>query len=438
MDRTLTDPKGILDFVSVQSAIDFTATSDSERGELQERAVAAASIAIQLEDQNTKALPDEAFGIIASSVVGGMNAKEAALAGYQTLVSYFGPTGVPDQLPTTWAKSWSGWKDKKEPELLVPEISEERGAELTQTQNTAAVVNQAVMEAEEAYRSLGQIEAANFFSAVADSVIAQVFQTLKKKKSYKNLTFVDETGNLRHFSDLEEFCKIKLGKSYRRCHELAQNLNMLGTDLYESAEQIGFRSKDYRALKALPPEEQEVVKTALASESKDEVIDILQDMAARHQAEKEAAKKDKDDLTADLEARGKLLKDKAEKLEQTEEELYKLKSLPPDANLAFKLAREEEAVKELDKAFVTALAEFNQFLLQMDALVENEEISTHTQSYAIQQVQSLCIDIQVNLTNYGIPVDFEEMINPTWMKEEAKTGLENGQTESPATTPWER
>lgn len=113
MDRTLTDPKGILDFVSVQSAIDFTATSDSERGELQERAVAAASIAIQLEDQNTKALPDEAFGIIASSVVGGMNAKEAALAGYQTLVSYFGPTGVPDQLPTTWAKSWSGWKDKR-------------------------------------------------------------------------------------------------------------------------------------------------------------------------------------------------------------------------------------------------------------------------------------------------------------------------------------
>ena len=116
MDRTLTDPKAILDFVSVQSAIDFTATTDAERGELQERAVAAVTMAIQLEDQNTKALSDEALGIIATAVVGGMNAKDAALAGYQTLVSYFGSTGVPDQLPTTWANRGTTGKKKSNPD----------------------------------------------------------------------------------------------------------------------------------------------------------------------------------------------------------------------------------------------------------------------------------------------------------------------------------
>jgi len=309
---------------------------------------------------------------------------------------------------------------------LIPEISEEREAELAHTQNTAAVVDQAVMDAEEVHKALGRIEGLEFIRRVGDVAIAQIFAEVRKSKKYKGLPYKDDAGNIRHIGTFDEFCSAKLGKSYKRCHELAQNLGLLGSDLYESAEQIGFRAKDYRALKALPPEEQEVVKTAIASESKDEVIDILQDMAARHQAEKEAAKKEKDDLTADLDARGKLLKDKAEKLEQTEGELYRLKSLPPDANLELKLTREEEAVKEMDKAFVTALAEFNQLLLRVDAVVENEEISTHTQSYAVQTVQSLCIDIQANLANYGIPVDFEEMINPTWMREEAKAGLEEG------------
>jgi L-fucose isomerase-like protein len=257
-------------------------------------------------------------------------------------------------------------------------------------------------------------------------MMIQVFQKVKKKKAYKNIPIIDENGKVRPSQNLDEFCKVKLGKSYRRLQELSGNMEMLGTDLYESAERIGFRAKDYRALKALPPEEQEVVKTALASDSKDEVVDILQDMAARHQAEKEAAKKEVDDLTADLDARGKLLKDKAEKLEQTEEELYRLKSLPKDANLELKLAREEEATNELNKAFVTALGAFNEMLMQVDAITENEDVSNHTKAYGFDQVRAFCIDVQAALGNYGIPVDFEEMVNPAWMREEAKAGLEEG------------
>ena len=150
------------------------------------------------------------------------------------------------------------------------------------------------MDAEEVFRDLGRIETATFYATVSDSLLAQTYQKIKKNKTYKNIPYVDATGKTKHISSLEEFCEIKLGKSARRLQQLSQNLRTLGPDLYESAEKIGFRAKDYRALKALPPEEQEVVKTAIASESKDEVIDILQDMAARHQAEKEAARKEKE------------------------------------------------------------------------------------------------------------------------------------------------
>jgi hypothetical protein len=322
-------------------------------------------------------------------------------------------------------------------ETLIPEVSEQRGAELEQTQNMAAAVDQAVMDAEEVHTALGRIEGLEFLRRVGDVAIAQIFTEVRKSKKYKGLPYRDESGNLRHVEDFEEFCKVKLGKSYTRCYELSKNLATLGPDLYESAEKIGFRNKDYRALKALPEAEQDVVKTAIASESKDEVLSILEDMAARHQAEREAAKKERDELSADLEARGKLLQDKSGKLERTEEELYKLKSLPPDADLELKLAREEEAVKAVDKVFVTALAEFNKMLMQVDAIISNEDVAMHTKQYAVQTVQMYCEDMNSNLANYGIAVDFEGMVSPEWLRDTAQADLQEGRTDSP-NVPWSR
>ena len=325
---------------------------------------------------------------------------------------------------------------------LVPEIAPARDVELEgqahdlEVQNTAAAIDQAVMDAEEVHKALGRIEGLEFARRVADVAAAQIFQSIKTSKSYSGLPYKDADGRVRHIASLEEFCEVKLGKSLRRVQELSQNLAALGPDLYEAAERIGFRNRDYRALKALPAEDQAVVKQALESETKDEVLDILQDLAAKHQAEREAAKKERDDLSADLEARGKLLEDKAARLETTEEELYKLKSLPKDADLELKLAREQEAVKDLNNALISALAEFNAMLLIVDTLVETDTVSTHTAAYATQTVQSFCQDVQTNLANYGIPVDFEDMVNPSWMQESAEADLEAGQTNTPNGRDW--
>ncbi|NDV21033.1 hypothetical protein GO013_16620, partial [Pseudodesulfovibrio sp. JC047] len=177
---------------------------------------------------------------------------------------------------------------KHEP-ALVPEVSTAHESRDLEAQNTASAVDQAVMDAEAAFKGLGRIEAAAFFSTVGDIVVAQTFQNIKKTKTYKNIPYIDASGNIRHVETLDEFCKVKLGKSYTRCYELSQNLHTLGPDLYESAEKIGFRAKDYRALKALPEDEQAIVKQALEAESKDEVLNVLTDLTERHNAERKAA-----------------------------------------------------------------------------------------------------------------------------------------------------
>jgi hypothetical protein len=389
-------------------------------------------MATSLEIENDKQLTDEALATIAASVVGTMDVKKAALAGYQMLVSYFGPTGVPDQLPTTWAKSWAGWQE----DALIPEISPERGAELTVAQHTASAVVQAVMDVEGVLRDLGRLDATLFYANVADSMLVQIFEKVKKEKAYKKLHYHDEAGNLRQFQTLEEFCAVKLGKSYRRLQELSGHVQTLGPDLYEAAERIGFRNRDYRALKALPAEDQAVVKQALESETKDEVLDILQDLAAKHQAEREAAKKERDDLSADLEARGKLLEDKAARLETTEEELYKLKSLPKDADLELKLAREQEAVKELGNAYMTALVGLNALVVQAEAVLNSPDISVHTSQYVVSTVGDYCRAVNAALLKHEIPVDFEEEVSPAWMRETAQADLEANQTNTPNGRDW--
>jgi hypothetical protein len=91
--------------------------------------------------------------------------------------------------------------------------------------------------------------------------------------------------------DLDEFCRQFMGKSYRRCNELADNLHTLGPELYEQAQAVGFRSRDYRALKALPADDQAAVKAALEDGDKDTALTVLSQLVGRHQQAREVAER---------------------------------------------------------------------------------------------------------------------------------------------------
>jgi len=308
----------------------------------------------------------------------------------------------------------------------IPEITPARAQELANIQNSAAVADQAVLNAEDVYKAIGRIEGIEFTRRVGEVAIAQIFTEVRSSKQYKGMPYKDSDGVTRHVGTFEEFCKVKLGKSYNRCLELSQNLHTLGSDLYESAERIGFRAKDYRALKALPPEEQEVVKQAIASESREQVLDILQDMAARHASEKAAAKKEAADLKADMEAKDKVLQAKQQRLDKAETDLAKLKSLPKNADTELRLEREAEAVKKLNGLHIETLAKFKEFLAQIETVTETEGISAHTASYAMQVAQVLCEDIGAALAEQGVPVDFADIVQPEWLRDEAKADHEAG------------
>lgn len=309
-------------------------------------------------------------------------------------------------------------------DTTVPELTAEQAVHDLEVQNTATAIDHAVMDAYELAKSVGRIEGIEFTRRVGEVAIAQIFTEVRKSKRYKGLPYKDTEGVTRHVGTFEEFCQAFLGKSYNRCLELSQNLHVLGTDLYESAERIGFRSRDYRALKALPEADQDAVKTALDDGStKEEVLDLLQDMAERHAAEKAATKKELADLKADHDALDKLMADKTERLDKATVELTKLKSLPPAERQRLFLEQEAAAAERLNLAEVKCTAAVNEFLAEIADVLEAEDLSAHTSQYAHDLAKYLAESIGNLFANYAIAVDFEGIVRPEWTRADAAQDL---------------
>lgn len=132
-------------------------------------------------------------------------------------------------------------------------------------------------------RLAGRIESMLFLRTCADRVIAETFIELSNGKKYKDLLIDDGDGNIRPCADLDEACTHLFGKSYRVCRELAQNYEALGIELYDKALQIGLHRNDYRAIRALPADDQQLIQQAIDTASDREAVsDLLMELTERH------------------------------------------------------------------------------------------------------------------------------------------------------------
>jgi len=311
------------------------------------------------------------------------------------------------------------------PVLADPMTDEElKAVETMARQGHAADV--AIMDSYEVVEAAGQIKALDFTKHVSEIAMAQAASRIRASKKYKGLPYKGPDGNPKHVSDFDEFCAVFLGRSGRRVQQLMQNLHTLGAELYEASLQIGFRARDYATLKALPAEDQEIVKQALEAEDKGQVLDILQELAARAAAQKEADAKALAEAQADLEAKDALLAEKTKRNDKLATELEKLKRLPGDKSLELRLAREKDAVASIDTTMVKVLGAIAEHLQGLETVLE-ADVSLHTREYACNSARMLCEHIADLLAKHGIAVDLQEIVRPEWTRDVAKTQLTGGE-----------
>lgn len=181
---------------------------------------------------------------------------------------------------------------------------------------------------------IGRLEAMDFVLTVSTSAIFSIYENVKKSKAWRLLRN-PQSSDGQKFQSLEEFCQVKLGKSYKRLQQMAGNQRAIGQESFEQAERLGLHQRDYNAIKALPAPDQELIRRAVEdAQSRDEVLDLLQELAARHAGEKVAMAKAADESKQEHAATLKRLEVVTGQKEQAEARAARIAVMPPDDVLA--------------------------------------------------------------------------------------------------------
>lgn len=298
--------------------------------------------------------------------------------------------------------------------------------EIRQENNAVAAADAVILGSIDALKAIGCIEAMNFSATVAQKVIAETAIQIKEGKKYKDLPYTDKNGNVRHVAHFEEFCDVYLKQSKRRVYEYISNYNQLGPELYEQAERLGFRQRDYNALKALPADDRQIIAQAIEEESLDRALDLMQEMAAKHQREKAANHKQLADLTETLDAKDKVIKDKTKLLDSQAERLAllennKRKEEPVSAEQRLIDARSHLQIVAADiKANVTT-----RLRKAVKALYEQEREGDNEQLFMAGCLIEIGRELAILRDDYNLPASVSESLMPEWLSQDALDEIEN-------------
>lgn len=207
-------------------------------------------------------------------------------------------------------------------------FSEKRLEEAGQAAQIISQMNPMMDAVLETGVDIGRIQAFEFIATIANSAAIAVYEKVKKSKAWAYLPN-PKNCDASPFTSLDEFCEVKLGKSYRRMQELTANRNTLGQEAFEQAEKLGMRQIDYNAIKALPAPKQEIIKEALSEGADLETVTrALRQLAAEDQREiehltheKDALTKKNSELVANLATKERQLADKNTKLDELDAKL---------------------------------------------------------------------------------------------------------------------
>lgn len=193
----------------------------------------------------------------------------------------------------------------------------------------AKAIDMGALEQADSLIQVGRIQVHDFLQKLNRVSAAKEFQKLRQSNGYKGLPYRDQNGNLKRVSDLEEFCEVFFGRTYRSIHDDAQNLNLLGDELYEHALALGLTTRNFREIRSLPQDDQALVKEAIESKSREAVIEILESVIVKHGKEKKQYDKQIKNLEGDLTAARDVAAKRNQKINDLEEQVHKrLKDLP--------------------------------------------------------------------------------------------------------------
>ncbi len=293
------------------------------------------------------------------------------------------------------------------------------------TQNQLAQIEQSVsIEQIQLSEKVGVLKATSFFKKLLTVSEIKFLSEIKESKQYKGLKVLNDDGKLLTVSTWAEFCE-SLNKSHQHIDEDIRNLGMFGEDFLETSQRMSLGYRDLRKLRKLPESDREVVINgeAVKTEDRESLIDLIEEMSAKHAKERDQLKARVADLESSDAAKEQIIKTKDQKANELLEENTKLKS-PAQIKKRAETEQQQLAKKALEEISAACLKMHNdtvRFTNEINSVVD--AIEEHGLYDIQEQLEANVIatfqQIAQTTVTLGVQIDFEAMVSPSWMADDS-------------------
>ncbi|MFQ6277850.1 hypothetical protein [Acinetobacter johnsonii] len=266
---------------------------------------------------------------------------------------------------------------------------------------------------------IGALKATEFVRKLVTVTTIKMLAEIKEAKQYKGLKIILNE-ELVTSPTWDQFCQ-HIGLSREKVDEDIRNLSVFGEDFLETSQRMSLGYRDLRKLRKLDDADREVIieGEAVKAEDRESLIDLIEEMSAKHRKQKDALETENKELKADKDALETILQKKDEKVNQLDTEVTKLKS-PAEIQ-----RRAESEPQELEKAALETLGTesilfltaFNRYINALGGVMDIAESKDLPQLFerVDESIVAVCQRYAQYVQRLGTQVSFEEILNPSWM-----------------------
>lgn len=310
-------------------------------------------------------------------------------------------------------------RTKQETTELAPDVT--LNPELITSQNLMATVSSHMTDERDLLNQLlGQAQMADAFAQFSKTVLTSKMAFVKENKLYQSLKGKKGQDGLEFSGTWAEFCNL-LGYTPEHANESINNLQSFGEEALESMSRMGIGYRELRQFRRLPEDQKSALIEVAKEGDKAALIELAEEMIAKHAREKE-------ELKTDLEISRQMLAEKKEELGTMRNEKEELKS---------RLVRRTttETPDEEGVALETEVTGFKSGVLSafFDLKSGFNALTEHTERTGINHtgmMAGLLDDLQAQFEElrqeFSLPEARETSVIPDWVKEAQQEDENNG------------
>ena len=289
---------------------------------------------------------------------------------------------------------------------------------LTDIQNVGSEAQKIVLANAEANEVLGMIRAFDVVGKFVTVTNLKILHDIKESKKYKGLVKKLPDGKVVTVTNWSEYCQF-LPVSKDTIDQHLMMLKEFGEDFLSRAQDIGMGLRDMRKLRSLPDEsDRNLIIEATQQENltRDDVLELMEEMAAKHAKEKSDLSSQLVDAKEDLEAARKVSATKQETIDELNHTLEKTRKKLADAD-------PEKVGEELHATLSAAQTGVRSALTQIQPVLA--QLIEHGQANGVDHAPTMvgCLnqiirDCEYLRETYGLPREAPTDATPAWLKDE--------------------